>query len=441
MWPFHPDLLARPVPRYTSYPTANLFHAGVGASDLAHELAAIAPGTDLSLYVHIPYCTEICWYCGCNTGAATRTSRLRAYLDAVHRELAMVARRCGGRGVVRHIAFGGGSPNAIASVDFVRLVDDIMAQFPVVDPVLSVEIDPRGFTPEWARVLAAVGTTRVSLGVQTFAPHIQSAIGRVQSRESIEAAVSGLRLRGVGGINFDLMVGLPGQSEADLADTLDVAIGMEPSRIALFGYAHLPHLIPRQRRIAAHDLPDLAARFRQSALGYERLVAAGYVPVGFDHFARPDDALAIAARDGAVRRNFQGFTEDRCDRLIGIGASAISRFPGLLVQNEKHAGPYRALVGAGQLPAMRGHAIDPADRERGAVIEALLCNHAADIGAMPDVGGALGPFLARGLVACAGDRLTITDAGRPYARSIAALFDRHLGPVARAAQPIAAPAI
>ncbi len=429
MWSYYPDLLATPVPRYTSYPTAVEFGADVGADDYAAALDRIASATPISLYVHIPFCEQICWYCGCNTGAANRTQRLTDYLTALRSEIAMVARRVGGRARVQRIAFGGGSPNAIAPIDFVRLLDRILTVFDVSDPDISIEIDPRGFSADWARVLAASSVNRVSLGVQTFSPQIQQAIGRVQPLADIENAMAGLRLRGVDAINFDLMYGLPGQSLADLDATLDETIRLAPSRVALFGYAHLPAMIPRQRRIDASNLPDHKLRFEQAALGFERLTQAGYVPIGFDHFALPDDPLAIAAKEGRVNRNFQGFTDDDAPILLGFGASAISKFPDLLVQNEKRAGPYRDLIGSGRLTATRGVTIDANECERGAIIRDLLCSGRARIGAAMNEAAhnATAALEDRGLIHWEGDDLVIRDCARPYARHIASQFDRIRG--------------
>ena len=429
MWSYHPDLLATPVPRYTSYPTAVEFTDAVGADDYAAALDRIASATPVSLYVHIPFCDQICWYCGCNTGAANRTQRLADYLTALRSEIAMVAKRLGGRARVQRIAFGGGSPNAIAPVDFVRLLDRILTVFDASNPDISIEIDPRGFSADWARVLAASSVKRVSLGVQTFAPHIQRAIGRVQPLADIENAVASLRLRGIDAINFDLMYGLPGQSLGDLDATLDETIRLAPSRVALFGYAHLPGMIPRQRRIDATHLPNQMLRFEQAARGFDRLTAAGYVPIGFDHFALPTDTLAIAASEGRVNRNFQGFTDDDTDVLLGFGASAISKFPDLIVQNEKRAGHYRDLIGEGRLTAVRGVTIDTDDRERGAVIRDLLCSGRARVSASmyKAARNATSALEHRGLVQWEGDLLVIQDGGRPYARHIAVDFDRIRG--------------
>ena len=428
MWPYHPALLARPVPRYTSYPTAAEFTDAVGEPQLRDALASATHDQPLSLYVHIPYCREICWYCGCNTGRANRSQRLASYLDALHGEIGMVAGRLEGRGHVGHIAFGGGSPNAISPIEFARLVDSLMVQFRSHRPTMSVELDPRFLPTEWDMTLQATGVTRVSLGVQTFDPQVQAAIGRIQPHALIAETVGRLRAVGMSSINFDLMYGLPFQTRDTLAATLEQTIAMAPERIALFGYAHVPHLLPRQKQVQAQALPDQVERFAMAAQGYEQLTAAGYVPVGFDHFAKPGDPLARAAESRSVRRNFQGFTDDASETLIGFGASAISQFKDRIIQNDKHSGRYRMLCSGNRLPAARGIMRDADDRNRGAVIDALLCQGEADMaplgGAMPDV-ETLAPFLEADLVTLTGTRLALTPAGLPYARTIAALFDRY----------------
>jgi oxygen-independent coproporphyrinogen-3 oxidase len=431
MWSYHPDVLAKPVPRYTSYPTAMEFTEAVGADDYALALDRVEAATPISLYVHIPFCEQICWYCGCNTGAAGRTERLADYLTALRAEIALVARRLGGRGRVRRIAFGGGSPNAIAPVELVRLLDRILTVFDAHRPEISIELDPRGFSAEWALVLAAAHVKRVSLGVQTFAPHVQQAIGRIQPLSHIERVVAALRLRDIDAINFDLMYGLPGQSLGDLDATLDDTIRLEPSRIALFGYAHLPDMIPRQRRIDASGLPDLRLRFEQAAHGYRRLTDAGYIPVGFDHFARPGDPLAVAAAEGRVSRNFQGFSDDDAPVLLGFGASAISRFSDLIVQNEKRAGPYRDLVGEGRLTAVRGVSIGEEQQVRGKNIRDLLCRGRTRIAekARVHVRDILADYERRGVIEWDAGDLVICDEGLPYARHVAAQFDSVRGAI------------
>lgn len=431
MWTYQPDLLATPVPRYTSYPTAAEFNDAIGPQDMATALDRVAPEAELSLYLHIPFCHEICWYCGCNTGAANRTARLDAYLARLSDEIELVARRLDGRGKVGRIAFGGGSPNAIAAEAFARLVAQAKSAFGADAPVLSVEIDPRGFDADWAAAIGAAGVSRASLGVQTFDPAIQAAIGRIQPREDIAAAVRLLRGAGIASINFDLMYGLPGQSTDLLEASLDQSIALGADRMAVFGYAHVPHLIPRQRRIDAAALPDARQRFEQAALAHARLVGAGYAPVGFDHFAVPGDALAIAAREARLRRNFQGFTEDESDILIGLGASAISQFPDRLLQNEKNAGRWHMAVAAGRFAAARGLRRSIDDQWRAAAIEELLCQGRADLAAIHDRGAIaarLAPFAALKLVRWEGSVLMLAPDALPYARVIASALDAYRGP-------------
>ena len=422
MWTYHADLLAAAVPRYTSFPTAAEFSPAVGRTELAAALAATTG--EVSLYVHIPFCEAICWYCGCNTAAANRRERLASYLGALHDEVALVGAQIGRGARIGRIAFGGGSPNAIQPAEFLRIVEALHRHFALAErPVWSIELDPRTLTPAWAEAVRAVGIGNASMGVQTFSPRLQQAIGRVQPERDIREGTALLRAAGVASLNFDLMYGLPGQTRAELDDALARSSALGADRIALFGYAHVPHLIPRQRRIDARALPDQAARFALAARGHDTLVGAGYQPIGFDHFARAADALAIAARERRLALNFQGFTDDAAPVLIGLGASAISCFPELLVQNEKNAGRYRMLVSDARLPAAQGVVRSAEDRTLGAIIAALLCDGEAEIGDAAAVVSALAPFIARGLARLDGGRLGIAPDGLPYARSIAALFD------------------
>ena len=435
MHSYLPDLARRSVPRYTSYPTAAEFRDGIGVTQQAAALDAIAPGRPTSLYVHVPYCREICWYCGCNTGAIGREERLDAYLAALEAEIDTVSARLRGNAIAIH--FGGGSPNSLAPDAFVRLVAHIRSRFMVAaQPEIAVELDPRGLDRAYADALAAAGVTRVSLGAQTFASHVQQRINRVQPYRMVAGAVADLRAAGIARINLDLMYGLPAQGERDVEETVALALALAPDRIAMFGYAHMPRLLPRQRMIDEASLPDAEARFRQSALAHDLLVVAGYHAIGFDHFARPEDSLAIAAAEWRLRRNFQGFTDERADAIVGLGASAISQFDGLLVQNEKHVGRYRMRALNGALAATRGVVRTADDRLRGAVIERLLCDGEADLASIAAAYGlpvgahatsrvALGDHEARGLGGVEGWRCVVLDAGRPYARLVAAAFDAY----------------
>lgn len=423
MWPYHPDLLAVPVPRYTSYPTAAEF-GEIDPSDYRNALEGTQG--DVSLYVHIPFCEKICFYCGCNTGAAGRKQRLQSYLDALHREIEEVAATLPGSARISRISFGGGSPNAISPDEFAYLFDTLVDSFRAVDPVVSIELDPRAMTAGWAQAISGTGISRASLGVQTFATHCQEAIGRIQSEDTIVQTVDWLRDAGVTSLNFDLMYGLPGQTSDDLTDTLERTRVLGADRVALFGYAHVPHIVPRQKVIDDSALPGQQERFDMAAFGYGYLCTHGYVPVGFDHFAKAGgDPLASAALNGSVRRNFQGFTDDQAPVLIGLGSSAISSFPHLLVQNEKNSGRYRMMASQGLLTGNRGIARNAEDRYRGAVIERLLCDGSARIGGrlLAEVRASLTPFIERSLASLDEEWLTILPDGLPYARTIAALFD------------------
>lgn len=424
MWRYIPELLATPVPRYTSYPTA----ADFGSLDEGTIERAIAEAEgDISLYLHMPFCAAICYYCGCNTAVTGKRERVEAYLAALHQEIATVGSLLPQGARIRRIALGGGSPNAILTGDFLALVDTLHAHLPLSAPEWSIELDPRSLAADWATVLARVGITRASLGVQTFAAHCQRAIGREQSPTMIRRSTDWLREGGVTSLNFDLMYGLPHQSEADIEDSLEYTCKLGADRIAVFGYAHVPHLVPRQMMIPAHALPGAAARFTMASEAHRILTGRGYQAIGFDHFALPHDPMARAAKAGTLRRNFQGFTDDPADILIGLGTSAISGFPDLFAQNEKHAATYRRISGKGRLSARRGVVRSADDRRRAALIEALLCRSEA---VLPEdlfaaVSEPLTPFTRAGLAELAGNRLVILSDGLPYARVIAALFDAY----------------
>jgi oxygen-independent coproporphyrinogen-3 oxidase len=423
MWPYYPDLLKTAVPRYTSFPTAVEFVDSIGAAEMTAALEQ-ARG-EVSLYIHIPFCESICWYCGCNTGAANRRQRLASYLDALHREIVLIGSRLPRVASVRRVAFGGGSPNAIAPTDFVRLMDALTLHFHLTDPLISIELDPRTLHGSWEAVIGGIGATHASLGVQTFSPRLQAAIGRDQPMEDIARSTALLRRAGITSLNFDLMYGLPGQTMDDLADTIETTVTMRPDRVALFGYAHVPHLIPRQRRIDASALPDQEARFLMAELGHRLFLEQGYLQAGFDHFALPGDPLAQAALNGRLHRNFQGFTDDSAPVMIGLGASAISSFPQLITQNEKNSGRYRMMLSQEQMPAVKGVIRLTHDRMRGRIIEGLLCHGYArvDRPAMTEAYPRLLPFLRAGLLLAGDGALTIPPAGLPYARAIAAQFD------------------
>ena len=432
---FHADLAARNVPRYTSYPTAASFSTAVGASEQREALGGLPHNSRLSLYLHIPFCERICWYCGCNTGAVGRLSRVTRYVDALIREIGEVAGHAAGH--VTRVHFGGGSPNALPRADFVRVCEALRRRFRIAcDAEWAVELDPRGLDADYARTLAECGITRASMGAQTYSLPIQARINRVQPFREVALRAAELRAAGIKALNLDLMYGLPGQTLDDIATTISRTRLLAPDRVAMFGYAHMPRLLPRQRMIDGAALPGADARFAQSLLARQMLEAQGFVTVGFDHYARPADRLAQAAASGRLRRNFQGFTDDDADALIGLGVSAISQVGNVIVQNEKHVGRYEQAVTAGLLAGTKGVVLQPADRARGWVIERLLCDGAVDLDAASqafDVRGLmdrkthdrLAALVLRGIVAITGARLELTAEGLPYARLVASAFDQH----------------
>jgi len=307
------------VPRYTSYPTAPHFHANVDHTVYSGWLSEIPTDATLSLYLHVPFCTSLCIYCGCHTQVARRKDPLRDYVTLLGRELELILQRTPARKIVR-IHWGGGTPSAIGADALVEIMEQL-SRVADVSQVRehAIELDPRHVRPELIHTLAAIGVNRASLGVQTFAPHVQAAMGRVQPFATVRRAVDRLREAGIGNVNFDLMYGLPRQTITDLHETVDLAVALDPQRLALFGYAHVPWFRPRQRLINEADLPGVMERFNQMSTARQRLYRRGFVPIGLDHFALPSDALAVAARASRLRRSFQGYTDDDSAVLIGFG--------------------------------------------------------------------------------------------------------------------------
>ncbi|MHA1158914.1 MAG: oxygen-independent coproporphyrinogen III oxidase, partial [Alphaproteobacteria bacterium] len=388
-------------------------------------------------YVHIPYCDTLCWFCGCQMQHVRRYQPIADYLPVLKREISSVAALVGEHGVT-HIHWGGGSPTILEPPDITGLADAIRDAFTVSPAVeFAVEIDPRGFDQDRAKALAAGGLNRASIGVQDFNPKVQETINRHQSFEETLAAVVMLRDLGVASINIDLVYGLPYQTDDDLRRTIDLTASFEPERVSVFGYAHVPWMKTHQRMIPDESLPGPIARFDQMELAARCLVAAGYRRIGIDHFARPDDSLAAALDDGAVHRNFQGYTTDDAEALIGLGASAISRLPQGYVQNQKATGRYMAAIVEKGAAVEKGCALSSDDHMRGWFIERLLSDFSVSrdelearfgAGAVPLVREA--ELVAQekdGLLAAEGPIFRITDTGRPFARAVAARFDAYLG--------------
>jgi oxygen-independent coproporphyrinogen III oxidase len=419
------------VPRYTSYPTAPHFHPGITPDDYASWLAGINPSEELSLYLHIAYCAEMCWFCGCHTKITKRYAPVAAYMDALLGEIALVADKLPTRMTARHVHFGGGSPTILAPEDFVRTVDTLRQRFFIKpDAEIAVELDPRTADEAYVKAMASAGVTRASIGVQDFDPKVQQAINRIQPYEVTANVIEWLRKHGVPEINMDLVYGLPYQ-------TINKAHGFRPRRIALFGYAHVPWMKKHMRLIPEESLPDTDTRWEQYEQATAMLEGLGYVKIGLDHFAAPDDQLAIALAEKRLHRNFQGYTTDIADTLIGFGASGIGSLPQGYVANMGEIHLYQEAIRDGRLATQRGVAVNDDDRLRRAIIMKLMCDLEIDLDAVCAEYGAdaaqfdgelaaLAPMEEDGLAIVRGRRITVTDEGRTLVRAVGAAFDRYL---------------
>lgn len=433
----HPSLLAlaeRAAPRYTSYPTAPHFGAHIGGADTERWLRGMPEDARLSLYLHVPYCREICWYCGCNTFAARRDEPLLDYVETLCAEIEQVAAAVAGRSVIE-IHWGGGTPNILSPEQFARIAAQLSARFNLSALAKhAVEIDPRSLDPATARAFAANGVNRASLGVQDLNEHVQQLIGRVQPLDVVQRAIDTLRNEGIRELSIDLMYGLPDQSLDDLSNTVRLVAAMRPNRISLFGYAHVPWFKKRQRLIDEARLPSATERFEQAERARVELAAAGYVAIGLDHYALPSDDLAVAAGNQRLRRSFQGYVIDEPTAIIGLGPSAISTLPQGYAQNASEPAAWRDAIAAGALATVRGHAISADDCIRRRLIEQIMCDFAGDLAPL---GGAkacvreieaLRPLAELGLVHIAGDRITLSEEARPFCRLVAMAFDSYVQP-------------
>lgn len=437
----NPKLLARydaQVPRYTSYPTAPHFNERVNATVYRQFLSSFGGHEPVSLYFHIPFCAQMCWYCGCHTQIAARYAPIADYVKLLKAELSLVAAALEGRPNVSHIHWGGGTPTMLSTDDFTALMAQTGSLFKIGPQTeIAVEIDPRTLTPEKIDALARAGVNRASLGVQDFNDHVQAAINRLQPFDMTADVVARLRRAGIHALNFDLMYGLPRQSVEDVERTVELATSLSPNRIALFGYAHVPWMKTHQRKIDEAELPGGAERFEQSYAAAQALTKAGYRRIGLDHFAREDDALTLALNRGALHRNFQGYTTDASRTLIGFGASAIGLLRDTYVQNAVPFRAYAKAIQSGELAVVRGVGLTDADRLRWDLIEGLMCDLAVDVTkvcAAHDVAPstlsaeieALGPLIRDGIVRLDRGCVTVTEYGRPLVRSVCAVFDSYL---------------
>jgi oxygen-independent coproporphyrinogen III oxidase len=426
------------VPRYTSYPTSPHFSTHFPATTYREWLASLDPDEPISLYLHVPFCKQQCWYCGCNMKLAARYSPVATYVQNLLQEIDLIAGALPARMPVAHLHFGGGTPTVLEPEDLAAVMARLGMRIQLLpDAEIAIESDPRTLTDPMIQQIGSLHFNRASFGVQEFDPKVQAAINRIQPPEMVERAIKGLRAAGVPNINFDLIYGLPHQNTAALCRTVEQCVAMKPDRIALFGYAHVPWVAKNQRMIDDDTLPTASERAEQAQAAAAALVASGYIQIGIDHFALPGDSLAIAAAAGHLHRNFQGYTSDIARTLIGIGATAIGRTPHGYVQNASETGAWSRAVASGKLPVARGHALQEQDSLRSYVIERIMCDGSVDLSA---AGRALGfeddwyveeiPELLQmqkdHLLTYADSKVSLTPEAVPLARVVAAVFDTYL---------------
>jgi oxygen-independent coproporphyrinogen-3 oxidase len=432
----------KPGPRYTSYPTAVEFHAGFGEADYRERLeqAAQAPQEPLSLYLHLPFCEERCSFCGCMVVITRKREVAAHYLGYLHRELALLAGALRGRRHVVQYHWGGGTPTYLSLAQMEELQSAVTRHFDL-DPgaEVAVEIDPRVTSFEQLDLLRRMDFNRLSMGVQDFARPVQEAINRIQTVEETRALYDHARALGFGSINLDLIYGLPFQTSASFAGTLDTVIDMRPDRLAVYSYAHVPWVRGNQKKIQPQDLPEPAAKLRLFVEARERFLEAGYRPIGMDHFALPEDELSRAAEARQLHRNFMGYTTRPAPDMVGAGVSAIGDLGGAFAQNTKKLTTYYAALDASRFPIERGYALDADDRLRRHVIAQLMCNFSLDRG---DVGRRFGVDFdryfalelaelrdgpaAHGFLEIHPDRLEVTERGCLFVRNVCMVFDRYL---------------
>lgn len=427
----------RNLPRYTSYPTAPAF-SPEAAESARTWFTETDPGDPLSVYVHVPFCRRLCWYCGCHTSIAPNYKRVGNFVEVMKREIDLVAERLGPHAGLAHLHFGGGSPNALSPADFEALVAQLKGNFNLrPDAEIAAELDPGMLSEAFIDAAGRAGVTRVSLGVQTFDSKVQTLVNRLQPLEQVARSVERLRKAGIEGLNFDLMYGLPGQTPDSVADTARLAAQLRPDRIAVFGYAHVPWMKKHQVMIRQADLADLEGRWAQAEAADETLVGAGYVRIGLDHYALPDDSLSRAASEGRLRRNFQGYTDDPAPTLLPIGPSSIGQFRQGFVQNFLANDQWAQSVTRHELPLSRALAISGDDRLRATVIERLMCDLTVDVaeqcrqqGFAEDALDASFPLIdaleEAELCERHGAVVTVPESARRLMRVVAATFDNRL---------------
>jgi len=427
-------------PRYTSYPTAVQFTPTVTADTYRTWLSRLSPVDPVSLYLHVPFCARLCWFCGCNTRAVNRHAPVSAYVDHLVTEIGLLSDALPGVLGASAIHLGGGSPNMLSPDDLAAVFARLAEAFTfAADVEVAAELDPASLSRDWVQAAARHGLSRASLGVQNLDPRVQEAVNRVETFEEVAQAVAWLREVEVRSVNIDLMCGLPHQTAANTLETLNRILELRPERLALFGYAHVPWARAHQRLINDRELADAAGRLEQSEAAADRLLWEGYVRIGLDHYALPDDPLAQAHARGELRRNFQGYTADPHATLLAFGVSAIGQLPQGFVQNEAGEAAWRTALAKGRLPVKRGLAFTDDDRFRADIIERLMCDLAVDLADARRRHGrpveslaaereALLPLQAAGLITLDDERVAMTPLGRPFLRTVAQVFDARSAP-------------
>ncbi len=443
----------RPAPRYTSYPAATQFGSEFTANDLREQIARsneVAPRRNLSLYVHVPFCSNPCYYCGCNRIITRDAEKGRRYVQRLLREGDMFGEFFPRDREVMQLHFGGGTPNFLAAKDLGAIIDGLSNRFAYSASErrdFSIELDPRSVSDADVADYASMGLNRASLGVQDFDPAVQEAVNRVQTPRQTIAVIEACRAHRFRSINIDLIYGLPRQTLAGFSRTLDTVLGVRPERLAIYSYAHLPHLFKPQRQIYAPDLPSPELKLELLQLAIEKLSDAGYQHIGMDHFAIPEDDLSQAQAAHSLQRNFMGYsTHASCD-LLGLGVSSISHIGNSFSQNPRELPQWEKLIDAGRLPVWRGRVLDNDDLLRGAVIQELMCHGDVDMAEFERYYGVdfrsyfaaalaeLQPLAADELVELDGPHIRVTSRGRLLLRIIATCFDRYLQTTAATAQP------
>ena len=424
------------VPRYTSYPTAPHFGGAVGPAEFRHWIRAIPEGSQISLYVHVPFCRRLCWFCACRTQGTTSDAPVNAYVETLKAELALL-RDLLPRGVsLARLHWGGGTPTLLSPDRMAALAEAIFAVAPMArDGEFSVEIDPNEIDDPRLDALARAGMNRASIGVQDFDPLIQKTIGREQSYALTRSVADRIRARGVASLNADILYGLPHQTAQRITDSVQKLLTLSPDRVALYGYAHVPWMSRRQQMIPSDAMPTPQERLDLFDTARQLFAADGYQEIGIDHFARPEDGMARAQRAGRLRRNFQGYTDDPAPVLIGLGASSISRFPQGFAQNASGTADHTKAIRAGKFSTHRGHVFAGEDRLRARIIEALMCDFAVsraellrDYEATPLLINALFQTAAAefgDMVRITPEAFEIPKHARPLTRMIARAFDAY----------------